>query len=131
AAASAQAERTRLILPLLGEGWAGAWAFSLLALAGGSAIALQLDRASLITVTGWDGAVETGLLLQSLLVLTLALRAMPVLGTAPLSVAADWAPTLLGSNRGLPIPFVGILRFIVFAGAATVALALAFDGRYR
>jgi exo-beta-1,3-glucanase (GH17 family) len=125
-AAAAQAERTRLALPLLGEGWAGAWVFSLLALAGGSAIALQLDRASLITVSGWDGMVETGLLLQSLLVLTLALRASPTLGTAPLAVAADWA-----SRLRLPIPLVGILRFIVFAGAATVAMALAFDGRYR
>lgn len=103
-----------------------AWLFSLLAFAGGCAIALQLDRASLIAVSAWDNAVETGLLLQSLLVLTLALRAIPTLGTAPLATAADWA-----QRRRFPVPLVGILRFAVFAGAATVALALAFDGRYR
>jgi exo-beta-1,3-glucanase (GH17 family) len=106
--------------------WRDAWLFAILAMAGGTTIALQLDRASLIAVGGFDGAVETGLLLQSLLVLTLALRAIPTLGTAPLAAAVDWA-----ASARLPVPFVGILRFAVFAGAATVALALTFDGRYR
>jgi exo-beta-1,3-glucanase (GH17 family) len=106
--------------------WRDAWLFAILAMAGGTTIALQLDRASLIAVGGFDGAVETGLLLQSLLVLTLALRAIPILGTAPLAAAVDWA-----ASARLPVPFVGILRFAVFAGAATVALALTFDGRYR
>lgn len=107
-------------------GWRAVWLFSFLALAGGSAVALQLDRASLIAVSAFDGMVETGLLLQSLLVLTLALRPMPTLGTAPLAAAVDWA-----AQARMPVPFVGLLRFAVFVGAATVALALAFDGRYR
>lgn len=101
--------------------------FALGAMAAGALIVLQIDRASLIYVTYADLAIEIGLVLQSLAVLILALRGEPDLATAPLRAATRWLMTL--DSR--PIPGAALLRLVVLLGAATVALALAFDSRYR
>ncbi len=100
---------------------------SLGACAGGALIVLQIERAHLIYVTNWDLAVEGGLLLQSLLVLYLSLRGSTDLATAPLGRATRWLIAL--DTR--PVPHLALLRLTVLLGAATVALALAFDSRYR
>ena len=102
------------------------WLLSFLTFAGTSALLLQAERAGLIAVNNFDRVVEGGLLLQSLLLLTLALRGLGTLATAPLGETVDWLATRAGE-----IPLLALLRFAVFTGAATVALALAFDGRYR
>ncbi|TDQ78609.1 exo-beta-1,3-glucanase (GH17 family) [Dongia mobilis] len=115
--------------PLAGEGFASALLGAVLAGAGGSAIMLQLERAALIAVSRLDAAIEAALILQSLLVLTLALRGSAQLATAPLAAATDWlrAPR----RRAAPLALVALLRALVLGGAALVALALCFDGRYR
>lgn len=104
-----------------------AFGFAFGAFAGGALIVLAVDRALLIAVTRMDYAVEGGLVLQSLAVLLLALRADAGLATAPLGQAVSW----LIAFRTRPVPFVALLRLAVLLGAATVALALAFDSRYR
>jgi glucan 1,3-beta-glucosidase len=104
--------------------------FACLALAGGVAIVLQGDRAAHIAVSGFDWGIEAALILQSLLVLVLALRGSPDLASAPLALATDWAraPHLA---RLRPLALVALLRSVVLGGAAVVALALCVDGRYR
>lgn len=102
------------------------WLLPLLGFAGASALLLQAERAGLIAVNNFDRIVEGGLLLQSLLLLILALRGLGTLATAGLGDTVDWLATRAGG-----VPMLGLLRLAVFTGAATVALALAFDGRYR
>ena len=102
------------------------WLLPFLAFAGASALLLQAERAGLIAVNNFDRVVEGGLLLQSLLLLILALRGLGTLATAPFGGTVDWLARRIGD-----IPLLGLLRFAIFTGAATVALALAFDGRYR
>ncbi len=109
------------------DGMKAALALSLLALAGGVLITLQAERAYLIFVTAADLAVEIGLVAQSLAVLILGLRGSGDLGTAPLGQATRWLIAL--DTR--PVPVASLLRLVVLLGAATVALALAFDSRYR
>lgn len=107
--------------------WRGGLALSFAALIGGTLITLQAERAHLIYVTMADLAVEIGLLLQSLVVLVLALRGNSDLGTAPLGPAMRWLIAL----ETRPVPVLSLLRLVVLLGAATVAAALAFDSRYR
>ncbi len=107
--------------------WKEGLALSFAALIGGTLITLQAERAHLIYVTMTDLAVEIGLLLQSLTVLVLALRGNSDLGTAPLGSALRWLIAL--DTR--PVPVASLLRLVVLAGATTVAVALAFDSRYR
>nr|WP_298688241.1 glycoside hydrolase [uncultured Dongia sp.] len=101
--------------------------YALGAMAAGALIVLQVERASLIYLTLADLAVETGLLLQALAVLLLALRGGTEIATAPLNAATRW----LMARETRPVPVASLLRLLVLLGAATVALALAFDGRYR
>lgn len=101
--------------------------FALGAAIGGALITLQVERAHLIYVTNGDLAVEIGLALQSLAILCLALRDRQDLGNAPLGTATRWLIAL--DTR--PVPVMALLRLVVLLGAATVALALAFDSRYR
>lgn len=107
--------------------WRAVLALSFGACIGGVLITLQAERAHLIYVTLADLAVEIGLVLQSLLVLVLALRSTTDLGTAPLGTALRWLIAL----ETRPVPVTALLRLIVLTGAATVAVALAFDSRYR
>jgi exo-beta-1,3-glucanase (GH17 family) len=107
--------------------WRGAAARSLAAMAGGVLMTLQAERAHLIYVTHADLAVEIGLLLQSLTVLAVALRGTAEIATAPLGSATRWLLAL--DTR--PVPKAALLRLVVMLGAATVAVALAFDSRYR
>lgn len=109
------------------DNWRAGLALSFAALIGGTLITLQIERAHLIYVTWTDLAVEIGLLLQSLTVLVLALRGNSDLGTAPLGSALRWLIAL--DTR--PVPVASLLRLVVLAGATTVAVALAFDSRYR
>lgn len=102
------------------------WASAGLALAGGCLMVLQGERAMLITVGPGDIAMELVLLAQSWLVLVLCLRGDPDLGEASIARALAW----LRAPRGLP-PLAALARTFVLVGAATVALALAFDSRYR
>lgn len=104
-----------------------AFGFALGALAGGALIVLQIERAHLIFVTFGDLAVEIGLVCQSLAVLFLALRGSSDLGSASLGSAVRWLIAL--DTR--PVPVTALLRLVVLLGAATVALSLAFDSRYR
>jgi glucan 1,3-beta-glucosidase len=104
-----------------------AFVLAFAAMAGGALIVLQVERAHLIYVTKADLAVEIGLLLQSLTVLVLALRGRADIATAPLGTATRWLIAL--DTR--PVPRLALLRLIVLLGAATVAMALAFDSRYR
>jgi hypothetical protein len=60
-------------------------------------------------------------------VLFLALRGHADLATAPVGLAVRW----LIAPATRPVPFAALLRLLVLLGAATVALALAFDSRYR
>jgi glucan 1,3-beta-glucosidase len=110
---------------------AGAWreglALSFAALAGGTLITLQAERAHLIYVTTADLAVEIGLLAQSALVLIFALRRNVDFATAPLAHATRWLIAL--DTR--PVPVAALMRLVVLLGAATIALGLAFDSRYR
>ncbi|WP_374656355.1 hypothetical protein [Dongia sp.] len=108
-------------------GWRGTAARSFAAMAGAALITLQAERAHLIYVTHADLAVEIGLLLQSLAVLAAALRGNAEIATAPLGTATRWLLAL--DTR--PVPVAALLRLIVLLGAATIALALAFDSRYR
>lgn len=124
-----------LLIGLIGLGLArppaksmiDAFGFAISALAAGSLIVLEVDRALLIAVTRGDFAVEIGLLMQSLTVLFLALRGNADLATAPLGLSVRWLMAL--DTR--PVPTAALLRLVVLLGAATIGLALAFDGRYR
>ncbi|MBL8711060.1 MAG: hypothetical protein JNL25_17835 [Rhodospirillaceae bacterium] len=102
------------------------WASAGIALAGGCLMVLQGERAMLIAVGPGDVAMELVLLAQSWLVLVLCLRGDPGLGEASIARALAW----LQAPRGVP-PLSALARAFVLVGAATVALALAFDGRYR
>jgi exo-beta-1,3-glucanase (GH17 family) len=107
--------------------------FSAAAMAGGVFMVLEAERALLITVSYWDMAVEALLLLQAAIILLVVLRQGsqldkgPSFAEAPLRDAVAW----LKAMDNDPIPLGGLLRLVVLVGAATVGLALAFDGRYR
>lgn len=104
-----------------------AFAASFAALIGAALLTLQIERALLIYVTMTDLAVEIGLALQSVIILAIALRGQKDLGGAPLGTALRWLIAL--DTR--PVPVAALLRLIVLIGATTVAIALAFDSRYR
>ncbi|WP_374383061.1 hypothetical protein [Dongia sp.] len=112
--------------PAVGD-WRAAVAPTIVAMAGGFLMMLQAERAYLIYVTPTDLAVELGLLAQSFAVLLFTLRGQTDLGTAPLAAATRWLIAL--DTR--PVPVATLLRLTILVGAATVAVALAFDSRYR
>ncbi len=118
--------RRRAATPLL------AGALPILAVAAGAAITAHLDHARAAALLWHEWAVEGGLALVSALTAGLALRALAEPQLVPAS-AQDSLAWLRRFWRRRPDAQLGLgaLHLLAIATAASVAVALAFDARYR
>ena len=104
----------------------------LLAVAAGLAITAHLDHARVAALMWHEWLVEGGLALVSALTAALALRALatPRLSPAPAAESLAWLRRFWQRQPDARLA-LGALQLLAIAGAASVALALAFDARYR
>ena len=107
-------------------------ALPLLAVAAGLAISTHLDHARVAALLWQEWAVEGALALVSALTAGLALRALatPHLAPAPASESLDWLRRFWRRKPDARLA-LGALQLLAVAAAASVAVALAFDARYR
>lgn len=109
-----------------------AGALPILAVAAGTAITAHLLHARTAALQWDEWLVEGGLALVSALCAGLALQALaaPRLIPAPAGESLDWLRRFWRRRPDARLA-LGALQVLAVAGAASVALALAFDARYR
>lgn len=109
-----------------------AGALPILAVAAGTAITAYLLHARTAALQWDEWLVEGGLALVSALCARLALQALaaPRLIPAPAGESLDWLRRFWRRRPDARLA-LGALQVLAVAGAASVALALAFDARYR
>jgi len=107
-------------------------ALPLLAVAAGLAITAHLDHARVAALLWQEWVVEGALALVSALTAGLALRALatPRLSPAPAGESLDWLQHFWRRKPDARLA-LGALQLLAVSGAASVAVALAFDARYR
>jgi glucan 1,3-beta-glucosidase len=103
----------------------------LLATAAGLAVTLHLDHARVAALLWHEWAVEAALATVSVLSAALALQALADPAGAPAGAQAGLGWLVSPTQRPDLATALGALQVIAVAGAASVALALAFDARYR
>lgn len=108
---------------------AAAW--PILAVAAGLVVTLHLDHARVAALLWHEWAIEAALAAMSLLSAALALRALAGPAGAPAGAQAGLGWLVRPTRRPDLVTALGALQVIAIAGAASVALALAFDARYR
>lgn len=103
------------------------------AIATGSIVLLHALRTEVVARNGWETVLEYGLIIQTILVGHLLLRAAAreksLVQPASLADGMSW----LGQpwSRPTEATLLGLLRLSTLMGAATASLGLCFDSRYR